>query len=83
MRPVTVPIDFSEVTEAALLFADWFPRVEQLPAHLKIEFLAIQQAELVDVIDDGMSLSCCCSPRVRALMANLRALEARHLETFP
>lgn len=76
-----VAIDFSEVNDVAEFLGWWTRHSELLPLHLRRECAAINSAnqddlfEVVDGKQDGhlQVVEVVLAPRLRALVANLRA----------
>jgi hypothetical protein len=79
VESLVMPIDASELVEALAILRVWDSRVEELPAHLRAQVQRVLQAfapeELVD-IQRGRETVVALKPEVRAVLANLRALEA-------
>lgn len=73
---VTAVVDMSEVLEAAFEIAAWNGREAVLPRELRDEMAvvnAMEPAEVCLVVVEGGHAAVILSPRVRALIGNLRA----------
>jgi len=72
-----MPVDATEALEAAALLQAWRGRASELPAHLRaeVERLAQEEPEASAKVVAGRELVVELSPELRALLANLRALE--------
>lgn len=74
-----VPVDASELLEAYAYLRTWEGREETLPAALRAEVQRLVQANTPDELVEtlvGREISIVLRPEVRAVLANLRALEA-------
>ena len=75
---IEVRIDLSEVDEVLPLLQRWFRRRAELPKSLReeLEYLgwhADEDGVLVRAVEDGMGVVIELTPRMRALIGNLRA----------
>lgn len=73
-----VPVDNEEIVEACAVFARWKDRIAELPVSLRQEIdalLATYAEGTVEAVADGPGVAFVLTPRVRALVANLRARE--------
>jgi hypothetical protein len=79
VEALVMPIDASELVEALAVLRVWDARVEELPTHIREQVSRVLAAfapeELVD-IQRGRETVVALKPEVRAVLANLRALEA-------
>jgi hypothetical protein len=67
-----VIIDKSELIEACAVLALWNGRAAELPLRLREELLALTASDIVTVVD-GPVVAVELTPRLRAVIANLRA----------
>lgn len=74
-----LPIDATELLEAAAYLATWAGREEAIPLALRAQVQRVVQALAPDELTEihtGREIAVVLKPEVRAVLASLRALEA-------